>query len=288
MTHTYSVEAQSNIDSSVDIGIPLIDRAQVWWNHNYVYRRLLSLSVSRTGIPSGHILTVYLPRSIFTQGKVREDFEDVEVLYMDSAIPEEWTVLGRSVTSEAGFYRVDTELAFDLDPETINYGKLFVYYGNPNLVDQPVRPSYAYDQWPLTANPDSEFVSYTKPGIDWIDGKSSTKDAKATFSFWGPQVRVYLVKGPDKGIVEIQLDDGNWIAYDTYANTVSSSLIYEVSDLASSKHQVKIRASGTKRGSSSSVEVEIDHFSYRNHSTYTDIKEEQDESLLWAGSVLGV
>ena len=288
MTHTYSVEAQSNLESTVEVAIPLIDRAQVWWNHNYVYRRLLSLIIPRTGLPEGHVLSVYLPKSIFTQGKVRSDFEDIEVLYMNSAIPEDWTVLGRSVTAEAGFYRVDTELGFDLSPESVNYGRLFVYYGNPNLLDQPVRPSYTYDQWPLTANPDSEYIAYTRPGIDWVDGVSSTKDAKATFSFWGPQARLYLVKGPNKGFVEVQLDEGDWLSYDTFNHTSTSSLVYEVSGLGDGKHQIKVRVSGEKRGSSSDNKVEIDYFSYRNHSTFTDIKEEQDESLLWSGAMLGV
>lgn len=288
MSHTFSVNAQSSLQSAVEIAIPLIDRAQVWWNHSYVYRRLLSLTVPRTGLPEGHVLSIYLPKSIFTQGKIRSDFEDIEVLYMNSAIPEDWVVLGRSVTPEAGFYRVDTELSFNLLPDSVNYGKLFVYYGNPNLLDQPIRPAYIYDSWPLIATPDSENIAYTRPGIDWVNGVSSTKDAKATFTFWGPQVRLYLVKGPDKGFVEIQLDEGDWVSYDTYNHISTSSLIYEVSGLGDGKHRIKVRVPGEKRGSSSDNKVEIDYFSYRNHSIFTDIKEEQDESLLWSGAMLGV
>lgn len=288
MPATYSVEAQSNLESAINITTPLIDRAQVWWNHSYVYRRLLTLSVPRTGLPAGHVLTVYLPRSVYSQGKVRQDFEDIEVLYMNSPIPEDWTVLGRLITSEAGFYRIDTELSFALSAESVNYGRLFVYYGNPNLYNQPVRPFYSYDSWPLTANYNSEFIAYTKPGIDWIDGVSETKNAKATFSFWGSQARLYMVTGPDKGIAEVQLDEGDWVPYDTYDSVTGSSLVYEVTGLESGKHQIKVRVSGAKRASSSSSKIELDYFSYRNHSIYTDVKEEHDESMLWSGAVLGV
>lgn len=277
-----------NVDYSavgeLALTLPVITRAQPWWNHNYLYRRVLDFTVSPTGLPADHPVTIYVPKNIYLQGKSRGDNEDIEVVYLETEVPENWILLGRQVTDNELYFKIDTEIPVELLGDSVNNSRLFVYYGNAKLANVTARPSYSINEWPLTASYDSKYVSYTK---GWEAGVSSTPREKAVFVFYGPHARLNCAVGPDKGIAEVQIDNGEWENIDLYRHTAASEYVYTTEELGEGRHQFRVRVTGDKNPSSTGTEVQILSFGYRNHSTWIDVREEHDETLLWGGSTVG-
>lgn len=267
-------------------GLPVIHRAQPWWDHDYLYRRVLEFTTSPTGLPEDHPVTIRIPRNIYYQGKVRTDYEDIEVVYLEVETPESWTVVGRNIITEEYDLKIETYLPAAIDGNTLDSARLFVYYGNPRLTDSPDRPSYVLDEWPLTAERDSKYVTYTKY---WDDGVSDVPREKAVFVFYGPHARVHCMVGPDEGIAEFQVDNGPWTSVDLYSHLAAQQqIVFTTEELGEGRHQLRTRVTGQKNASSNGTRVRIMEYNYRNHSTWIDIKEEHDETLLWGGSMVGV
>lgn len=265
---------------------PVISRAQPWWDHDYMYRRKLEFTTYPTGLPEDHPVTAYIPRNIYYQGKVRQDYEDLEVVYLETVVPENWIIVGRNVIEEEYKLKIETYLPVDIDGNTLDVSRLFVYYGNPRLTDAISRPSYTLDEWPLTATYESKYVTYTR---EWVDGVSDTPREKAVFVFYGPHARVKCMVGPEEGIVEFQVDNDPWVSVDLYDHvTASEQIVFTTEELDAGRHQLRVRVTGQKNPTSTSTRVRIREFNYRNHSTWVDIKEEHDETLLWGGSMVGV
>lgn len=267
-------------------GLPVITRAQPWWDHDYLYRRVLEFTVSPTGLPEDHIVTVHVPKNIYYQGKTRGDYEDIEVLYLETVVPENWVKLGRLITEEEYTLKIDTAIPVDLDGNSFNSRRLFVYYGNPRLTDVTSRPAYTLDEYPLTAAYDSKYVTYTR---NWNDGTSDTPREKAVFVFYGPHAKVQCYVGTEEGIAEFQIDNGAWTSVDLYRHEEThQEVVFSTGELGEGRHQLRTRVTGQKNPASKNTRVRIAEFNYRNHSVWEDIKEEHDETLLWGGSMVGV
>lgn len=108
-----------------------------WWEHTYVYRRRINV-VTPFGedVANGHPVTVDLPLTIVTGGKVRKDFEDIEVIY---ATGGELHHLYREVRVFEGKLQVAFQIYEDIDRNT-SLEQYYIYYGNPTLDDAIRRP----------------------------------------------------------------------------------------------------------------------------------------------------
>lgn len=275
----------------------VVYQSQTWWSHLWRYRRPLTFTAYPTGLPEDHIVSVLIPREIYRQGKVRSDLEDLEVMYLTSTSPERWVQLGRQVSSLPLYYQVDFQLPFDMDDgdntmlfEGVNvHERLYAYYGNPNQASNQVRPAYSGEEWPLEALHDDLNVTYTYPGIHWIDGYTAKPGARAAFSFYGPQARVYCNVDENGGMIEVQVDDGEWTSVDLYSpSDEGSEIVYTAEDLALGEHTMRVKLGPRSHPAALSNSVQINKFEYRNHSTFFNETEEHDETLFWSGGMGGI
>lgn len=72
-------------------------------------------------------------------------------------------------------------------------------------------------------------------------------DKELTVNFKGPALGVYVLAGPDAGVIEVSMDGGAWKSYDLY-HRYSRGLHYPrtvmfATDLKSSDHTARIRMS---------------------------------------------
>lgn len=292
---TYTIEPQE-LNISVDFeqaGEVSIVRSQIWWNNAYSARRNLKITAPPDGLPKNHPITVFVPKSIYTQGKVQSDLKDLEVLYLVDTVPDVWRRLPRSVESVSNYYRIRFLVQDDLGggSSTESY---YVYYANPfrNAV-YPLGNPYIYSiselDWPLEALYSDSSVSYTRPGEHWKSGESDTPEAKASFQFYGPQVKIIMDKGPSFGIVEVQVDSSGWEEIDLYNPTLlQSQEIFLKGQLGDGIHNVRIKVTGRKNPASSSANVKLKSFKYKKHSIAQDLKEDQYSNYNWSGRIAGV
>ena len=257
----------------------------LWWNANYPYRRVLGLLAATTGLAEGHPVTVDIPRSLFVQGKVRGDLEDIEVVFLESTDPPSWELLSRDISVNGNFYRITFPLPQDMDADEVWQPRLYVYYGNPYLVSTETRPTYSDASWFNTGAYDDSSVSYTNPGVDWDAGTAYRTHAKATFTFWGPRARVLANTGTDQGIMEVSVDGGEWEEVDLYSDPdVDDAVVFTTDELSNyDRHKIRLRVSGKKNPSSLTTQINIAGFEWDNHATAIDIEEEQYAKLLWSG-----
>lgn len=289
MPSTIDAAATILSDASITLNSDLvaIEHAQSWWDDNYLYRRVTSLELLPVPVPIGHKISFSMPKSTDRQGKVRTDQEDIEVLWLASQGPDLWQVLGRTVASRSYDYLIEFALPYELaDGELMD--DIFVYYGNPGLIGIPPRPPAVVSDWPLSVAYNSNEVTYTKPGTEWSSGYSDSRLAKATLTFWGPQVRLYTPKGGAYGIAEIQIDEDDWQLVDLYSNVeIASTVVFTATDLGEGSHTIRVRVSGEKNPAASTIGIQIDKLEYRLHTQAIDIIEEQNSRLLWGGSLGG-
>lgn len=92
---------------------------------------------------------------------------------------------------------------------------------------------------------------------------ADTPGAEATFEFTGNAVALYILAGPDAGIVETQLDGGAWKKVDAY-HDYSAGLHYPrgitlADGLENGKHTAKIRISEEKNEQSAGTALRVMH-----------------------------
>jgi hypothetical protein len=269
-----------------------VSRFQIWWNSAYSCRRNITIEATPDGLPIYHPVTAFVPRDIFTNGKLQADQRDLEVLYLVSEVPDVWRQIPRTIERVSNYYRVRFLLQEALGADELT-SKYFIFYSNPfkttdYLMGNPYSSSISELDWPLEVTFSSRAVSYTRPGEHWNNGYSEIANAKATFQFYGPQVAVYMAKGPKYGIVEVQVDSGPWERVDLFSSTeVDSSLVYTGTQLGDGIHECRLRVLGQKNSSSSSIAVQLKSFKYKKHSVAKDIKEEHYEGYGWHGGISG-
>lgn len=131
----------SEMLDSIDVKTSISgDAIHSWWLAKYIYRRNVSIQAPLgESVSAGHPVIVEIPKTVLTPGrKVREDFEDVEVIYVVNA---ELYHLYREVRlKEDGAIEIAFELQGDLEKGAFVEDQYFIYHGNLDLVDQPLRP----------------------------------------------------------------------------------------------------------------------------------------------------
>jgi hypothetical protein len=282
-----------NISASLDQSNAVqIVRSQIWWNSAYSVRRNLEIVAPPDGLPKYHPITAYISKDAYSQGKLQSDLKDLEVLYLVSTVPDVWLRLPRVIDNVSNYYRIRFLLQSELDEDEAS-NDYFIYYSNPfrdtvySLGSPYVYTSSELD-WPLEVVYSNSLISYTKPGEHWSAGQSSISDAKASFQFYGPQVRVVMDKGPAFGIIEIQIDSEPWQKIDLYNQTLlESSIVFSTSQLSDGLHQIRIKVLGQKNPASSSTNVKLKSIQFKKHSLAKDLKEEQYSRYNWGGRLLG-
>lgn len=259
----------------------------MWFQNDYVYRRNIELT-SPVSVSAGHPVSVVLPQVLEDNGKVREDYEDIEVVFeTDDATPQV-ILLDRDVESTEDGIKVTFNLHEDIDADT-DVGNYYVYHGNLALTNKPSRPTDSFAEWPITILSDTGEVSYTRPGEHWVDGKSNTLNARATFLFYGRKIRVISDLKPVGAIMEVQVDNGDWTSVNLFSRVLEEDQpVFSTEDLDPElRHEIRIRVSGEVDPSSLGDEVNIKSIEYEKSVITTDLGEEL-RSLAWSSFVGGV
>ena len=245
-----------------------------WWNTSYSIRRNINIiNESTQTIVAGNPISLILDNSKLNRlNKIREDFDDIEILFWDYKLATPaWTVLARetSYDSETDELTVIFNLVYDIQTQDIlNY---FIYYANPSLKNQSTRPEYESVTYARTALPGSG-IMLSRPTEDWSEGTSLKINARAAFTFYGTNAVIFFDAGNDKGIVELSVDDGPFEYIDLYSNIHLS--ITHTLELDVGKHYVRFRVTGDKNPSSSGWTVDIVGIDYSEYISATQGIEE--------------
>jgi len=280
------LETRGDIDVTVDS--TYIGRSPLWWDSNWSYRRYLTITAPASGLEVRHPITVNVSKDPIGRNKMRSDFQDIQVLQLLQSTPEKWRLVPKDITAFETTVRVRFNLAIALSANGVSDGEYFIYYGNSDLVGDPVVGSYTYQPYPIAIDTDSSAVTYTRPGRDWEDGVASNYGAKATVEFIGEDIQIYSTKGADWGIAEVQLDDGSWTQVDLFASaTATGQVVYTTSGLSEAKHTLRIRTTGQKHPSSSDNKINFEKFTYKKHGLAVDVREEANSRLMWSTGIGG-
>jgi len=241
-----------------------------WWNDTYLNRKEISLSSVSNSV-SGSLVQVAIASSdLVTNGVVRSDYEDIEIVYETNDATPSYVVLGRDVTASTLYFE-----SYKTLPDS---GKVYMYYDNPTLSAAPARPSYAFNLYPVTATYNSPGVSYTRPQEHWIDGASSTRNATASFNFYGTNLSIIFETGPQGGLATVSVDGASPVSIDSYASSVSQLSLYNTTALSSGKHEVKIKVLGEHNPTSTASTIRLVSFNYAGDITAAALVEEINES----------
>jgi len=255
-----------------------------WWNISYPVRRKLKITPKAgTVIGESHPIYVsYENDDLITFNKVREDFQDLEVVHYNGSNSEDlWTRLSREVVfdSEENTISVVFNAVEQISLENENY---YIYMSNNNLHDFSQRPQYESSAYIITATPDNNLgFMFSRPTEHWDNGVSEITNAKATLVFEGINVKMKVEKGPDRGILEVKLDNEAAQYVDTYSSIESEEFVYEKNNLDRQKHYLRLRLTGNKSPSSTGTKVSIISASY---SKYTEAIDQGEEFYSLTGS----
>lgn len=248
-----------------------------WWHNDYLYRRKISIQAPPEDVPSGHPVTVVVGKVISTNSKVREDLQDLEVVYNDID-----KLYREVVTLESGDFEISFNLQEDIAASATSLGKYYVYYGNPDLANAEALLTGSITQWPVSLLHSDDKIAYTRPGEHWEEGISVEEGARITFRIWGTRFRLISEVGPDKAIMEVQIDGGDWEDVDLFSPTAAEEAVYEKDGLSTAfEHEIRIRVSGRRNESSLGDEVNLKRVEYYKAIVNTDQGEEVT-TLPWA------
>lgn len=231
-----------------------------WWNQNYPIRRNLKITAPNgQAISAGHPVYCFFDKDqLITLNKVRENFEDLEVFHFsgNEATPT-WTRIPRNVSydQESDLITIVFNLIEDITTESTSY---YLYMANDILVDFTLRPQYTSAVYVIKVTPQDPLgIMFSKPGEDWTDGESSVREAKATLGFLGINIRLTIEKGPDKGILELKLDEDESIFIDCYSSTKQEVVVFEKSNLSKQRHYLRMTVTGNKSPNSTGTAIKV-------------------------------
>lgn len=291
-------------------------RQNVWWNHYWPYRRRIKIEAPPVGLEKGHPIVVYVPRVIATQGKVRSDLADVEVVYLVSNLPERWKVIPSTVEAMETAYRVRFDLVEPIhDPATpnsdplVSEGDYFIYYGNKDLRQPPLVAAYAYDDYPIESAWNEGGFTFTNIETDWNDNVSTVLGARANFTFYGDQIKLYATTGKRWGraLVTItntsseqstikgtsQIDQATPSDYFSYvidlqtADVDTEELVLTVTGLPDKIHHLRIEDIGTTNPNIADYRINFTKVQYKKHGVGEDLYEEADSTMNWSAGYGG-
>lgn len=246
-----------------------------WWRTEYPIRRNIKISTAgKFNILAGYPLTVaYNFTTLIGNNKARADFADIEVLYLDNDV---WQVVPSYKFLQGEFLYIQfnaVENILDVN------NKYYVYMGNPSLVNRPTQVTYTSSDYAIDTSVNGTGLSFTRPLEDWKDGISTVADAKAAFSFYGINARCIVRKGPDRGLMELKVDNSPAINIDTYNPVYMDSIVYTSSGLELSQHDIRLRATGDKSKYSAGTSIQIVKFQYSRFVQGIDQGEEINPGL---------
>jgi hypothetical protein len=278
-----------NMYATLTLSTPVLNRSQVWWDDRFPYRRPITIVAPPTGLEEGHPVKLVLSSDLVTRGKIEADLDDIQIAQITDYAPERWRVLSRKAEATTEGIIVTFDLKEAIEPDEISEREYFIHYGFKATTGMPRTKDYVDNPYPVLVEPDDAGISYTRPDNHWADGVSGISQAKATFVFYGDQVRLYSDKGPNAGIAEIQIDDEDWVMVDTYASAAAADqIIFERTGLDNMKHTLRVRVSGEKNSSSTSNTINIKKITYRKYVVVTNTKEELDPRMMWTSVFGGV
>lgn len=279
-----------------------------WWNGKYAFRKGFAVNNTVSSpFPAGHPITVTLGYDVLSEPKVRADFKDLEVVYVDMStstpafirIPRfiEFTSANLEITFDA-VDSINVQSSDDTYYFTYPAGNslltaddcsYFIYYGNFALNNVSTLPTlYTPASWPVQVARDGLGVAFKKPNESWDDGVSLVDGAEATFSFYGEKVRLLSSKGPSYGIAEIAVDNDTWEDVSLYADDDTGPVVvFAKTNLIGGWHTLKIRASGRKSPKSSDAKINIGQFEYYRSIDFDTSGEEINPNLFWVSYVVG-
>lgn len=257
-----------------------------WWNANYPIRRKLKfVPPTDIAIKTGYPLTAKFNYvELINSNKIRPDFADMQVLHL-AEDDTTWTVLPKTVYTSGEIVYLQFNAVEDLEEISLRY---YIYLGNRGLIDPPTVGNYISADYVIDTSTNSGIgLSYTRPLEDWDDGLSLKADSRAAFTLVGTTLRFTVQKGPDRGIMQLTLDNESPIYIDTYNPTYTNTIVYNPVDLSLGRHTVRIRVTGDKSPSSSDIAVKIVKFEYSKYVEGIDQGEEINPALTATRIVVG-
>lgn len=255
-----------------------------WWNTSYYFRRNIVVDPNPLRpLEAGYPIYVQLDHALYiSSNKLRSDFEDIVIVYqpLEGATPVEMPTPADWIVPHKVIYDVDDQylqVVFNaVDPIVDENYDYYIYFNNPTLTNVIEPDAFVDSDFVIEATPAvyNSNLTFSRPNEDWIDGVSTVINARAALSFYGVNARLKLVKGPDKGIVEVRIDKEDPFYIDTFAQAESTVTAYTTSDLDVAPHYMRLRVTGEKAPSSDGHGVEIAAFEYSNYEVGTLLDEE--------------
>lgn len=258
----------------------------------WIYRRNVDITAPPTGMPKNHPIELQISKSVLKQNKMRDDFEDIVVARLVTDTPEEWQVLSHDVVNvyTDTFFTVRFPLAVAMDEDEVSTSEYYVYYGNKELLNMPrVRP-YTYVDYPMSILPIADGVTYTNPEVDWTsEGVSDAYYAKATYRFYGPQIKIFSDIDQEYGIMEVQIDNDDWVDVDLFSHYATPNWeVYEARGLDEGVHTLRIRVSGAAHPSATSTTINFTEIQFKKHSVGVNVEEQANRKLGWDSVIGGI
>ncbi len=236
-----------------------------WWNQNYLFRRAIKIIPK---VSAGHPVHIIFSRAKYLSlNKMRSDNNDLEIVYsLDAATPSTHTVIPfKDISAPAAEY---AELVFNVvdDIATTSYD-YYLYFNNPALTSQPVSGVFVESDYVISLTPVqyTSNLTFSRPTEDWDIGFSDRVNARAALTFIGPYARFRVEKGPDRGIIEVILDNNPPSYVDTYNYETKIETAYVTSGLDLTQHYLRLRVTGDKHPSSSNYGVKLVSFDFSNY-----------------------
>lgn len=248
-----------------------------WWNNKYLLRRKVIIQADSGDLVPIQDITLSLDiQQFIDMNKTLIDYQDVEVLFQPDenlatppATPT-YIVLSRDVEIDS----ITFPLVESIEKNETSSGEYWIYYGNTDLENAPTRPAFIANPWPVAVPYSDNRIAYTRPSEHWINGRSSTQNAKATFNFTGSNVRLISQYGPNQGKLNIVIDDNIIQTVDLFSPTTITSTAYTAQGLSDDLHKVQVFVTNEKSPQSAGVEINIVRFEYAESYIVSDGGEE--------------
>lgn len=238
-----------------------------WWNNNYAFRNLITITPNYETIPSTHHVEFSFDKSYMDQSvKCLSDYSDIIVVYQNN---EYIYPVPTNVEYDENFVYVSFLPEQDIETVNANY---YVYYGNLKQSNLYAKETFPDLDWPLTSSYQERAISYVRPGDLWIDGTSSTAGASASITLPIKAVRIFCNKSKDSGILQVSIDGGEWVSYDLFNPTDVTSGVFSTTSLEPSVdedgntdyyHRINMRISQEKNPASSGHKVSFYRVDYK-------------------------
>jgi len=278
-------------DLGIDLNKTESSNAQPWWQHSYPYRRLTSFPTLEYELPAGHPAYLKVSKSIVDQGKANAYLSDLAMAYLSDPEKGRWTPALMTAYHLDGWIYISFQLQDDVKVGEDISGRYFLYYGDRSgIANFDLVEELDSSEWFNTYTPDSGEVSFTRPNQDWHEGRTAVAQAKATVNIFADRVRIFAKVSNNKGIAEVQINDGIWSRIDLFstAATEEEVVVFEARDLQSGMNTIRYRCTGESRPSSLGADVNFTKIEFGNHSTFTDVMEEADDTKSWGSNTGGM